>query len=84
MNHERTEDMPLYLKWVMTFINRIGFPILVCMWLAYQQFVSDKEKTKALFDVKEALFTVNSTLEKQNVMMEQQNKILRRRSGRDD
>lgn len=76
MNDNR-EDLPQYLKWFMTFINRVGFPILVCCWLAYQQFVSNKEQAKAMSEMKEALITVNNTLE-------QQNRILRHKRGRDD
>lgn len=73
MQHERQEDLPQYLKWVMTFINRVGFPIMVCMWLAYQQFVSGRETVKALQDFKEVMISVKETLE-------QQNKILRHKS----
>lgn len=76
MQHERTDDLPQYLKWVMTFINRVGFPIMVCIWLAYQQFVSGRETVKALQDFKEVMVDVKNTLNEQN-------KILRRRA-RDD
>lgn len=76
MNHERTDDMPVYLKWIMTFINRVGFPIMVCIWLAYQQFVSGKETVKALHEFKEVMMSVKDTLE-------QQNRILRRSGGKD-
>jgi len=69
------EDLPPYLKWLMTFINRIGFPILVCMWLAYQQFVSWKETVKALQEFKEVIVSVKETLD-------QQNRILRNRDGK--
>lgn len=76
MQHERVDDMPVYLKWLMTFINRVGFPIVVCGWLAYQQFVMGKETVLALHDVKEVMIQVKDALESQN-------KILRRRP-RDD
>lgn len=76
MNYERTDDLPKYLKWFMTFINRVGFPIMVCVWLAYQQFVSGKETLKALQDFREVMIQVKDTLE-------QQNKILRH-NGKDE
>jgi hypothetical protein len=76
MNHERMDDLPQYLKWGMTFINRVGFPILVCAWLAYQQFVAGKETLKALQDFREVMIQVKDTLE-------QQNRILRHRSKDD-
>lgn len=77
MQHERQDDLPQYLKWFMTFINRVGFPIVVCAWLAYQQFVSGREIVKALQDFKDVMASVQATLE-------QQNRILRRRNGKDD
>lgn len=76
MNHERQDDLPVYLKWAMTFINRIGFPIVVCAWMAYQQFVQQKETVDSLHGLKEVLISVKDSLD-------QQNKILRRRL-RDD
>ena len=66
MNHEKLDDVPLYLKWVMTFINRIGFPIMVCCWLAYQQFVSGKETIQALQEFKQVMISVKETLDQQN------------------
>jgi len=30
------ENAPDWLKWTMDFINRIGFPIAVCIYLGYQ------------------------------------------------
>ena len=72
MQHERNDDMPQYMKWFMTFLNRVGFPILVCIWLAYQQFVAGRETIKALSDLKEVLTQVGNSIE-------QQNRILRRR-----
>jgi hypothetical protein len=65
MQHERQDDLPPYLKWVMTFINRVGFPILVCMWLAYQQFVSGRETVQALHDFKEVMLQVKDSIDNQ-------------------
>lgn len=58
--------MPGYVKWVMTFIERVGFPILVCIWLGYQQFISDKQIVKALQDFKEVMTKMTNTIEQQN------------------
>lgn len=66
MQHERSDDIPPYLRWGMAFINRVGFPILVCIWLAYQQFVSGKETLKALQDFRDVMVQVKDTLEQQN------------------
>lgn len=74
--HERMDDLPAYMKWGLTLFNRVGFPVLVCCWLAYQQFISGKEIVKALQDFRETMIAVKDTLD-------QQNRILRRK-GRDD
>lgn len=63
MDHERAEDLPRYIKWTMTFINRIGFPILVCIWLAYQQFISGKETLRALEEFKAVIGEVRVSLD---------------------
>lgn len=75
-DHGRQEDLPIYLKWAMTFINRVGFPIVVCAWMAYQQFVQQRETVESLHGLKEVLISVKDTLD-------QQNRILRHKS-RDD
>ena len=74
MNHERQEDLPQYLKWVMTFINRVGFPIMVCMWLAYQQFVSGKETVTALQEFKAVMVSVKDAIDQQNRILSRGNR----------
>ena len=69
-------DIPNNMKVFMTIFNRVGFPVIVCMWLAYQQFVSGKETVSALQEFKDVLIQVKDTLE-------QQNRILRHH-GKDD
>lgn len=66
MQHERTEDLPQYLKWTMTFINRVGFPILVCIWLAYQQFILEKEIIKNLQANREVMLQMKESIEAQS------------------
>lgn len=75
MSHEQLE-LPNSVKIFLTLFNRVGFPVIVCGWLAYQQFVAGKETLTAMQGFKEALIKVNDTLE-------QQNRILRHR-GKDD
>jgi len=69
--------MPPSLRWIIIFIKQVGFPVMICCWLMYQQFVSGKETIKALQDFKEVMTQVKDTLE-------QQNRILRHRSIKDD
>jgi len=53
----------------MTVVNRVGFPIVVCAWLAYQQFVSDREQLKMMVEFKEVLISLKTSLEQNNRMM---------------
>lgn len=76
IHHPRYDDMPKQLKWVMTFVNRLGFPILVCMWLAYQQFVEAKEQRKAMVEFREAIVSLTNSINLQNNLL--------RRRHRDD
>lgn len=76
-NNERIADMPAPLRWFLVAFKQVGFPVMVCVWLAYNQFVSDKETVKALHEFKEVMVSVKDTLE-------QQNRILRRKSGSDE
>lgn len=74
VQHERIDDMPIYLKWGLTVFNRVGFPVIVCAWLAYQQFISGKELTKAVQDFKEVMTQVRDTLEQQNRLLRRSHK----------
>lgn len=76
MSHEQA-DIPNNVKVFLTVFNRVGFPVIVCGWLAYLQFVAGRETVKALTDFKDVMVKMNDTLS-------QQNRILRHRTGKDD
>lgn len=46
----------------MTFINRIGFPIVAFGVMAYMCFVTMKEQTKAIADLKEVFVQMNGSI----------------------
>lgn len=73
MSQSEGEDMPRQVKWVMTFINRVGFPILVCIYLAYMQFVDGKEQRRTMGEFKEVVISLKASID-------QQNRILRRKN----
>lgn len=77
MNRSRLDDAPAILRWILISIKEVGFPVVICAWLMYNKFVSDKETVKALQEFKEVMVKVQVTLE-------QQNRILRHKSSRDD
>lgn len=64
--------IPNSVKVFMVVFNRLGFPVMVCIWLAYQQFISDKETIKALHEFKEVMVQVKDSLDAQT-------RVLRRR-----
>lgn len=65
------ENAPDWLKWTMDFINRIGFPIAVCVYLGYQA-LNDRPK------MIEALTNFNVTLEKMNRSLDENTDALKR------
>ena len=72
MEYQRTTDLPPPIRWTLIAIKQVGFPVVICFWLMYQQFISGKETVKALQDFKEVMISVKETLD-------QQNRLLRRR-----
>lgn len=54
--------IPPWLGWVMTFINRIGFPIAVCIYLGYMQLSMMPEIVKSLASVNIALSNVEKAI----------------------
>lgn len=77
--YHRNEEgyIPNNVKWIMKFINNVGFPIAVCIWLSYQQYVQGKEIVKTLSDFKEVMISLKTSID-------QQNRILRHHPKKDD
>lgn len=65
------ENAPTWLTWAMTFINRIGFPIAVCIYLGYVQI-------NAMPKVVDALNAVNSTLGELKNALKENDDVFRR------
>lgn len=51
----RVDDVPRWLHWIMTIINRVGFPVVVAVYLGYVQL-------NALAKIVDALNVTNATL----------------------
>lgn len=69
MEHERLSDMPAPLRWTMIFIKQLGFPVAICFYLMYQQYVGGKETVLALHEFKEVLIQVKDILQQQNYIL---------------
>lgn len=55
------KDIPSTLKFIMTFIDRVGFPILAFLIMSYLCFVSIEKLTVVVQDVKIALIDLKAS-----------------------
>lgn len=62
---QENDNIPNSVKVFMTVFNRLGFPVMVCLWLAYQQFITAKETIKALDDFKAVMVEVKNSIDQQ-------------------
>ncbi len=76
-HHTREEDVVTRkVKLFIDIVQRVGFPIVVCIWLAYRDFTQGREMLRAVNEFKEVVLSLK-------VSIDQQTKVFRRRS-RDD
>lgn len=74
MSHEeRITDMPAPLRWFLIAFKNVGFPVIVCVWLAYQQFVDGQEQRKALGEFKEVVMSLKTSIDYQTKLMKRKN-----------
>lgn len=57
------KDAPKWLRWSMAFINRVGFPIVVCIFLAWLTLFKMEEGKDATNKLANAILLLNKTLE---------------------
>lgn len=50
-------DVPKWLKWLMTFIDRVGFPILVCIFLGWFLLFKMEDYEKRNAEAKQVIVT---------------------------
>ena len=56
-------NMPEFLKWASTFIQRIGFPIFMCLVLSYLMFEVLNKNTQAVNDLRVAIVTLTERIQ---------------------
>lgn len=74
----RDDDLPPYLKWTMNFINRIGFPIVAFGVMSYMCFISIKEQTTAINQLKEVFISMKGSIDKNTEAVERTAVALKR------
>lgn len=63
-------DAPRWLVWLMTFINRVGFPIAISLYLIYMQM-------RAMPALTETIQAMNSTLGHVEIALRDNTEVLR-------
>lgn len=61
--HHRDSDIPEKVKWVMTFINRVGFPIIAFGGMCYIHFIGLKEQTKTLENLAQVFIQMKASID---------------------
>lgn len=61
--HYRESDIPDRVKWAMTFINRVGFPILAFGGMCYIHFVGLKDQTRAMEGLTQVFIQMKSSID---------------------
>lgn len=77
----RRDDIPIYLKWTLIAINRVGFPIIAAAAMWWLAEVTIKQNTQAIGDIKNSMSTGLSDIKNS---IDEQNKIMRRRRFNND
>lgn len=78
VDHERTEDIPAWLRWSLTVFNRAGFPALAFMLIAYICFVTLKDQTKAIEDFRFTITAMTQAIERNTQSVERMTQALYR------
>jgi len=76
MHEEHITDMPGPIRWFLVAFKQVGFPVLVCIYLAYMQFVDGRNNIKAINEFKEVMLSLKDSID-------QQTKALRRHRPED-
>lgn len=63
MSSQHDQGMPVWMKWSADFIQRIGFPIFMCLVMTYFCFFVLERNTKAITDLKDVLVSVKSSID---------------------
>ncbi len=74
-----TEDIPRSMKLIMLFIDRVGFPTMAFLLMAYMSFVTLRKVTDALADNTRALSTLGTQFAEHRIEMGRALEDLKRR-----
>lgn len=64
MSHEG-DTLPAWMKNMMTFINRVGFPIAICIWFIWRDATQARDLIKAMNEFTTAMVGVKNSIDNQ-------------------
>lgn len=64
-------------------VKTLGFPVIVCMYFAFQQYTQGRETIQAINSFKEVVSSLKVSIDQQTKIMEQQNRLMRHRPRED-
>ena len=81
-HHRRDEDrsIPSWLYWLMTFINRLGFPIVVCVYLFYTQNSTMKELKTSMEMIATTIQNMATAVDKNTTAINDLKHVLHKRA----
>lgn len=81
MSHEDRRDSDSYIssnfKIIRKAVNEIGFPILVCIWMGYQQYMDKKESSSERKERTQVMNEFRDAIRSLDTSVKQQTRILR-------
>lgn len=78
--HIREDDnknIPQWLYWFMTFVNRLGFPIVVCVYLFYSQNTTMHELRASMDMIAKTIQTMAEAVDKNTTAIDEFKRSLR-------
>lgn len=76
-DHQRLDDMPGPLRWFLITYKQVGFPMLVCAFLAYMYFIEQAKSRQSVNEFKEMFMKQTEVISSLKTSIDQQNKLLR-------
>lgn len=73
-DRDRLTDIPSPLRWFLVAFKQVGFPVMVCVYLAYMQFVDAKEQRKTMGEFKEVIAGLKTSIDQQNLLLRRRNR----------
>lgn len=71
VEHERSGDIPDWLKWSLAVFNRAGFPAFAFVVITYICFITLKDQTKAIDQFKDVMTQMTNSIDRNTASVQQ-------------